>query len=106
MKQAFFLGDALDVIRNLPEDARTAIGFQIRRVQEGKEPSDWKPLPTVGAGVREIRVRDASGAYRAIYFAASIDAVLVLHVFQKKTQKTAKKDLDLAAARLRSWKGR
>jgi len=84
---------------------RSEIGFQLRRVQEGKDPTDWKPMPTVGAGVREIRVRDASGAFRVIYVVATGDGVVVLHVFQKKTRKTPKKDLDLAAARLRAWKG-
>ncbi len=62
-------------------------------------------MPTIDSGVREIRVRDASGAYRVIYLAALADRVLVLHAFQKKTQKTAQRDIDLAAKRLREWKG-
>lgn len=61
-------------------------------------------MPTVGAGVREIRIRDASGAYRVIYIATLPDAIHVLHVFQKKTQKTARHDLELAKARLREVK--
>ena len=55
---------------------------------------------TVGAGVREIRVRDETGAYRAIYIAKLVDAIYVLHCFQKKTQKTPQHDLDLAKTRL------
>jgi phage-related protein len=73
-------------------------------VQMGRDPSDWKPMPSIGAGVREIRLRDASGAFRVLYVATFADAVHVLRVFQKKSQKTAQRDLDLAAARLRDLK--
>lgn len=58
-------------------------------------------MPGVGAGVREIRVRDEAGAFRVVYVAAFAEAVYVLHAFGKKTQRTSKRDLDLAAARLR-----
>jgi len=61
-------------------------------------------MPTVGAGVREIRIRDATGAYRVLYIATLANAVHVLHAFQKKSQKTAQRDLDLAATRLRQLK--
>lgn len=58
-------------------------------------------MKTIGAGVREIRVRDASGAYRVIYIATIEDAVYVLHAFQKKTQATSQRDLELATARFK-----
>jgi phage-related protein len=67
----------------------------------GLDPSDWKPMATVGAGVREIRIRDEAGAFRVLYVANVGDAVYVLHAFQKKTQQTAKRHLDLATSRLR-----
>jgi phage-related protein len=70
----------------------------------GLDPSDWKPMPTIGAGVREIRIRDATGAYRVIYTATFSDAIHVLHAFEKKTQKTARRDLELAMGRLRQIK--
>ena len=57
-------------------------------------------MTTVGPGVREIRIRDEAGAFRVLYVTRIEDAVFVLHAFQKKTQQTAKKDLDLAASRL------
>src|SRR5258708_6516294 len=66
--------------------------------------ADWKPMPTIGAGVREIRIRDGMGAYRVIYIATLTDAIHVLHAFQKKSQKTAQRDMDLADARLRQLK--
>lgn len=68
-------------------------------VQAGREPADFKPLRTVGPGAHEIRVRDESGAFRVIYVARFEHAVYVLHAFQKKTQETAKADIDLAAQR-------
>jgi len=61
-------------------------------------------MNTIGQGVREIRIRDANGAFRIIYLAKFADAIYVLHCFQKKTQKTSQADLDLAAKRYRELK--
>jgi phage-related protein len=77
------------------------VGMELRQVQRGLEPSDWKQMRSVGSGVREIRVRDAAGAFRVLYVVNLADAVYVLHAFQKKTRTTAKRDLDLAALRFR-----
>ncbi|MGK9168270.1 type II toxin-antitoxin system RelE/ParE family toxin [Inquilinus limosus] len=96
-----FLGDSLDRIREFPETARREAGVELRQIQLGLDPSDWKPMKTIGLGVREVRIRDKAGAFRVIYLVKRGDAVYVLHAFQKKTQQTAKKDLDLAAARFR-----
>ena len=85
----------------VPEAARREIGRKLRRVQDGKEPLHWKPMASVGSGMQEIRVRDATGAYRAIYRSTLPQTVYVLHAFQKKTGKTAKSDIDLAKARLK-----
>lgn len=101
MKPVAFLGDSLDALRSFPDSAKREVGFQIDRLQRGLDPDDWKPMKTVGPGVREIRVRDASGAYREVYTATLADAVYVLHAFQKKSQATSQRDLELAAARLR-----
>jgi phage-related protein len=104
MKPVVFLGNALDDLRAFPDRARRDAGFQLDRVQRGLDPDDWKPMKAVGAGVREIRVRDASGAYRVIYVAALAEAVYVLHAFQKKSQRTSPRDLALARARFRELK--
>ena len=101
MKPVSFLGDSLDEVRSFPDDARRDAGFQIGRLQLGLDPNDWKPMKTVGPGVSEIRVREASGAYRVIYIATLEDAVYVLHAFRKKTQATSKRDLDLATTRFK-----
>lgn len=68
-------------------------------VQVGRNPSDFKPMPGIGAGAYEIRVRDEGGAFRVIYVAKFDDAVYVLHAFRKKTRETAEADIDLAARR-------
>jgi phage-related protein len=65
------------------------------------DPDDWKPVNTVGRGVREVRVRDSAGMFRVIYIAKFADAVYVIHCFQKKTEKTSKADIDLASKRYR-----
>lgn len=101
MKPVAFLGSALADLRAFPEPARRTAGHQLDRVQRGLEPDDWKPLPSVGPGVREVRVREQGDAFRVVYLATRPEAVYVLHAFQKKTQRTAKRDLELAAARLR-----
>jgi phage-related protein len=101
MKPIEFCGDSLDCLREFPKDARREAGFQLDRVQRGLEPLDWKPMSTVGPGVREIRVRDDSGAFRVLYVAKFEDAVFVLHCFQKKTPATSRRDLNLAEQRYR-----
>jgi phage-related protein len=96
-----FLGDALDALRSFPEPARREAGFQLDKVQRGGEPDDWKPMRSIGQGVREIRIRDESGAFRVIYLAKLADAVYVLHCFQKKTEQTSDRDIELARKRFR-----
>ena len=102
MKPIAFQGGSLDDLRAFPTEARREAGHQLDRVQRGLEPDDWKPMPSVGPGVREVRVRDDTGAFRVVYTATRPEAVYVLHAFQKKTQQTAKRDLDLARARLKN----
>jgi phage-related protein len=97
-----FCGGALGDLRAFPETARREAGHQLDQVQHGREPDDWKPMKTVGPGVREIRVSDTAGAFRVIYVAQFEEAVYVLHCFGKKTQKTAKADLSLATRRLKA----
>lgn len=99
MKAAFFLGDCRKQLLRFPADAKREAGYQLGKVQQGLEPSDWKPMPTIGVGVREIRLHVA-GEHRVIYLATLPDAVYVLHAFPKKTQRTPKADIDLAKIRL------
>lgn len=77
------------------------MGFALYMVQIGRDPEDWKPMPTIGSGVREIRVRDEAGAFRLIYIAKFLEAIYVLHCFSKKSQQTATKDIELSRRRLK-----
>jgi phage-related protein len=86
-KPVEFLGSSLDDIRDFPETARKEAGAQIRRVQYGNEPDDWKPMPTIGAGVSEIRIRDDGDQYRVIYIAKLVDVIFVLHCFRRRLGK-------------------
>jgi phage-related protein len=101
VKPVEFRGTALADLRAFPEAARREAGHQFDQIQHGREPDDWKSINTVGRGVREIRIRDAAGAFRVLYVAKFEDAVYVLHCFQKKTQKTSRSDLSLAGQRYR-----
>src|SRR5262245_4673073 len=99
-KPLIWLGDSRDTIRAFPDDVRKIAGFQLWRVQRGLEPNDWKPMPSVGLGVQEIRVHTGR-EHRVLYLAKFAEAVYVLHAFEKRTRQTARADLDLARQRLR-----
>lgn len=99
MKPLRFLGDSLKCLRQFPEDARHDVGYQLDKVQRGEQPTDFKPMPSIGKGVEELRVWDDSGTYRVVYTARLLDAVYVLHAFQKKTQATSRHDIDLTKKR-------
>ncbi len=101
IKPVEFRGSALDDLRAFPASARREAGYQLDKVQHGLEPDDWKPMQGIGSGVQELRIRDEAGAFRIIYVAKFADAVYVLHCLQKKTQKTAQSDLELAEKRYR-----
>ncbi|WP_299845328.1 type II toxin-antitoxin system RelE/ParE family toxin [uncultured Jannaschia sp.] len=101
-KPVRFCGSALGDLRAFPAAARREAGHQIDQVQRGRNPDDWKPMKTVGPGVREIRVRDETGAFRVLYVATFEEAVYVLHCFPKKTRKTSKADLETGVRRLRA----
>lgn len=101
MKPLAFVGTSLDDLREFPAAARSEAGYQLDRVQHGLDPVDFKPMPTIGKGVWEIRIVDEAGQFRVIYIAKLKDAVYVLHCFQKKTQKTSASDIELSNKRLR-----
>ena len=96
MKKITYIRRALRDLRCFPAKAQLNALRELDRVVRGKEPTDWKPMKTIGKGVREIRLRDETGIYRVVYVATFKDAVYVLHAFQKKTQATSKRDIDIA----------
>ena len=105
VKLVRFLGDSLESLREFPSDARHGAGYQLDRVQRGLQPDDFKPMPSIGKGVEEIRVWDESGTFRVIYTARLTDAVYVLHAFQKKTPATSKRDIEIAKTRFAQLRG-
>ena len=100
-KPVIWLGDSRETIRGFPDDVRKIAGFQLWRVQRGLEPNDWNPMPSVGPGVQEIRIRTGT-EHRVLYVAKFAEAVYVLHAFGKQTRRAPKADLDLARQRLRA----
>lgn len=101
MKPIRFLGTSRRDLAAFPELARRQAGYELFMVQVGREPTDFKPLPNVGSGAYEIRIRDAAGTFRVVYVAKFGEAVYVLHAFQKKTRKTDQADIELAVRRYR-----
>lgn len=99
MKKIYFLGGSLDALREFSSAAKQRAGWQLDKLQRGERPDDCKSMPAVGKGVEELRIWDESGTYRVIYIARMRDAVYVLHAFQKKTQVTSKRDIDIAKTR-------
>jgi phage-related protein len=102
MKAVVWMGSSREDLKRFPETAQDSLGFELYRVQCGLDPKDWKPMASVGSGVREIRVRDEAGIFRVIYLATRPEGVYVLHCFQKKTPQTSRTDLELAVKRFRA----
>jgi len=100
MKELRFVGTSLDDSKRFPVQAKRAAGYELWQVQNGLDPSDWKPMHAVGIGVREIRIH-SGGEWRVLYVAKFSEAVYLLHAFGKKTQRTSKSDIELAARRYR-----
>jgi phage-related protein len=99
-KPLIWVGSAREDLRAFPEEVRRRAGFELFLVQSGLMPSDWKAMPKVGPGVVEIRIR-TDEEHRVFYVAKYEEAVYVLHAFQKKTQKTSTRDLELGKNRLK-----
>jgi phage-related protein len=99
MKELIFIGNSLDNLKQFPANAKRDAGFELSQIQLGLEPSDWKNMPGIGKGVKEIRI-NKQGAFRVIYIIQKNETLYVLHAFQKKTRKTARQDIELARLRL------
>jgi phage-related protein len=102
MKKIIWIGSSKADLKAFPAAVMDDMGHQLFLVQCGIEPDDWKPMTAIGAGVREIRMKDISGIFRTVYLATRPEAVYVLHCFQKKTQQTSRRDIELARKRLQN----
>ncbi len=98
-KRVEWIGSSLHDLRNFPSETQDILGRDLQRVQRGEQPKDYKPMPTVGAGVLEIRSH-AKTEHRLMYIAKFAEAIYVLHVFEKRTRKTAQRDIEIARRRL------
>lgn len=85
-----------------PEQMRKDGGFQLGRVQQGLDPDNYRPMPTIGTGVREIKLQDEDKSqYRLIYIANFDEGIYVFHVITKKTtEQTSPQDIQTAKKRL------
>ena len=101
-KPLFWIGSSYADVLAFPEGIRRLAGFQLGKVQAGLDPDDWKPFGQVGAGTRELRLRDEAGAWRVMYVAKFEEGIYVLHCFQKTTRATSQHDKDIAEARYRA----
>jgi len=99
-KPILWIGSSLQDLRAFPEDARRRAGFELRRVQQGLQPTDWKPMANVGTGVEEIRIGTGQ-EHRVFYVARFEELVYVLHAFEKRSRKTPARDIEVARDRLR-----
>jgi phage-related protein len=101
-KEIRWLGSSYHDLLAFPEEPRRRAGFQLGKIQAGLDPDDWKPFDSIGAGTREIRIRDPDGMFRVMYVTKYVEALYVLHCFQKKTQKLTPHDRTIAATRYRA----
>jgi phage-related protein len=97
LKEIRWIGTSKQRLKAFPDEAMDEAGHQLRQVQKGLTPADWKPMPTIGSGVIELRVH-RTGEYRVVYLAKYPEAIYVLHAFSKKTQKTPQREIEIASA--------
>jgi phage-related protein len=90
-------------ILDWPDEVREDLADAIARLERGHVLSMplSRPMPSIGKGVHELRLKDRSGAYRVIYFLAGISRIWLLHAFKKTTQTTSKQDIEIAKDRLK-----
>lgn len=98
-KPIYWVGSSYKDLLSFPVEVRQDAGYQLHRVQNGLNPEDWKPFQTIGSGVKEIRISDDGNAFRIMYIAKFAEKIYVLHSFQKKSQKTRSKDIEIAKTR-------
>ncbi|AVZ26887.1 toxin HigB-like (plasmid) [Zymomonas mobilis subsp. mobilis ZM4 = ATCC 31821] len=89
-------------LSELPKKIMEDAVIDFKRIKRGKDPYDFKPMSIIGTGVKEIRLKEKSGAYRIIYTANFADKIYILHSFQKKTEQTDKRNIDLARKRFKA----
>lgn len=87
MKELAFIADSYKQFISFPQNVKSSLGYDLHLVQSNEIPRDWKPMPSIGQGVCELRHKDVTGAFRVIYYAKLKDSVYILHAFQKKSKR-------------------
>ena len=100
MKEIIWLGSSYQDLLAFPKSAKQDAGYNLDKLQRGKNPNDWKPMTSIGQGVKELRIH-YENEYRIIYLAQRSEGIYVLHSFVKKTQKTNPNDIELAKKRFK-----
>lgn len=99
-------GDSREVLQSFPEDVRQNFGFELWQLQQGERPSNYRPLPSIGTGVFELRDQDERAWYRVVYLSRINDVIYILHCFDKKSREMPRKDFEKAKQRLKAVKAR
>jgi phage-related protein len=97
-----FEGDSQEVPSSFPDEVKRALGFSLRQLQIGREPtSQTRSMSSIGSGVYELREADERAWYRAIYLPKVRNTIYVLHSFEKVSCKTDRRDIEVARQRLK-----
>ena len=99
-------GDSLGVMRRFPDEVKQNLGHQLRLLQRGERPTDYRPVATIGPGVFALRDQDERAWYRVIYLSRVRDVIHILHCFEKKSREIPRKDVQLAQQRLKAVRAR
>lgn len=102
----FWEGDSREVLSGFPQKVKQNFGFELWRLQQGERPSDYRPLPSIGTGVFELRDQDERAWYRLVYLSRVNDVIYVLHCFEKKSREMPGRDFEKARQRLKVVKAR
>jgi phage-related protein len=99
-------GDSRDVLSSFPDAAKRNLGFDLRLLQQGQQPTDYRPMSLIGSGVFELRDQDERAWYRVIYLSRVHEVIHVLHCFEKKSRETPVKEINTARQRLKTVRAR
>jgi phage-related protein len=99
-------GDSKEVLSSFPDEAKQNLGFDLRLLQQGQQPTDYRPMTSIGPGVFELRDQDERAWYRLIYLSRVRDVIHVLHCFEKRSRETPIKEINVVRQRLKLVRAR
>jgi phage-related protein len=99
-------GDSKEVISSFPDEAKQNLGFQLRLLQHGQQPTDYRAMNSIGSGVFELRDQDQRAWYRVIYLSRVRSVIHILHCFEKRSRETPSKEINTARQRLKAVRAR